>query len=241
MIKSYGGGVVSRIVHYTTAENIEKIIESKVFRLSSVEQIVTKSMNCGQLNEEHIYDSYLSNVFIDLGFDIIRLIPFYRASLKPLLNSTFLLSFTGNHKSDFHWHKFAANAEGVAVILSAKPFTEFSESQGFFYSRGQVRYDGYYFMRRKVSDYIQSILDGQPTTPAQAKAFLKAVAFSKYQPYHPEREERIVIKSFDISEAYLDIPINPHVDILRVYTKSAEVARLLGQRIDYPSNKIFVL
>ncbi|AIK96085.1 hypothetical protein ID47_03980 [Candidatus Paracaedibacter acanthamoebae] len=228
-------------MHYTTAENIEKIIESKVFRLSSVEQIVTKSMNRGQLNEEHIYDSYLSNVFIDLGFDIIRLIPFYRASLKPLLNSTFLLSFTGTHKSDFHWREYGANAGGVAVILSAKPFTEFSESQGFFYSRGQVRYDGYYFMRRKVSEYIQCILDGQPTTAAQAKAFLKAVAFSKYQRYHPEKEERIVIKSFDIAEAYLDIPIKPQTDILRVYTKSAELARLLKQRIDYLSNKIFVI
>ncbi|MBW8308494.1 MAG: DUF2971 domain-containing protein [Candidatus Paracaedibacteraceae bacterium] len=228
-------------MHYTTVENIGKIIESQVFRLSSVEQIITKSMKKGQLNEEHIYDSYLSNVFIDLGFDIIRLIPFYHASLKPLLNSTFLLSFTGTHQSDFHWQEYAANENGVAIVLRDKPFTEFSETHGFFYSRGQVRYDGYYFMRRKVCDYIQSILEGQPTTTAQAKAFLKAVAFSKYQRYHPEKEERIVIKSFDIAADYLNIPLEPQTDILRIYTKNNDLARLLRQKMDYPSHKILVV
>jgi len=232
--------VVGRIVHYTTVENIRKIIESQVFRLSSVDQIISKSMKKGRLNEEHIYDSYLSNVFIDLGFDIIRLIPFYRASLKPLLNSTFLLSFTSTHKSDFHWQEYASNEKGVAIVLRDKPFTEFADTQGFFYRRGQVRYDGYYFMRRKVSEYIQCILEGQPTTAAQAKAFLKAVAFSKYQRYHPEKEERIVIKSFDISAAYVDIPIKPTTDILRIYTKSNDLARLLRQKTNYPSHKIFV-
>lgn len=213
-IKSTG----SRFAHYSSSENIQKIISSETLFLSNVSSMSDeKEVDFGRtqlsdlLSEAAIQDEF-NKIFSDLGFSFT--IQNIMAGLDLEKKKVYIACLTEHtsaddkrHGREYMWENYA-KSKGTAIEITNKIIDSADFAKGVFFVFSPVLYidkDDDLLLRREIQRFLvnlKRLYNSRPrvdyTTEWYAQAYMKIIllisAMSiKEKSFEPEKEWRIVL------------------------------------------------